>query len=418
VHPAGTGNELMAHDTKPIVYVLGGFGLAILSVAVGVVLVALIDPMHYPDISLACRALGEGGAQCAAGARHAGLVSLLGLGAALALAWGLRPPDGGREPAGTRHERVLPLALGAAAGVATAALVGQITASFSLSRVQEITQHSTVISIANLGFPLLLQLSVLAPSSRVRIGYLAAAVALLCISPFRATFLAAVFFGIVLPAVEALFSGRARRAMLTRRSLSLAAAGVFGAVVLIAGIILYQTAQRSAPLFAAAPSAEHYAGSLVPKLTQRIAYPLYQAHFAEAVASVEPLPSVRDELASKLRLGKHVNLNEALYGMIYGPGSVGETTSLYYGEAAVRTALAPLAWVVAGPLLYVLAWLALRRLRVDAGVLAGLALWRGSLGGVFSVLPAFVIQSAVLLMLCRAPGLGAGARGRTTPEEA
>ncbi|HVA41790.1 MAG TPA: hypothetical protein VNF49_14070 [Candidatus Binataceae bacterium] len=379
---------------------------------------ALIDPMHYPDISLACRALGEGGAQCAAGARHAGLVSLLGLGAALALAWGLRPPDGGREPAGTRHERVLPLALGAAAGVATAALVGQITASFSLSRVQEITQHSTVISIANLGFPLLLQLSVLAPSSRVRIGYLAAAVALLCISPFRATFLAAVFFGIVLPAVEALFSGRARRAMLTRRSLSLAAAGVFGAVVLIAGIILYQTAQRSAPLFAAAPSAEHYAGSLVPKLTQRIAYPLYQAHFAEAVASVEPLPSVRDELASKLRLGKHVNLNEALYGMIYGPGSVGETTSLYYGEAAVRTALAPLAWVVAGPLLYVLAWLALRRLRVDAGVLAGLALWRGSLGGVFSVLPAFVIQSAVLLMLCRAPGLGAGARGRTTPEEA
>jgi len=418
VRLADAGNGLMAHDAKPIVYVLGGFGLAILSVAAAALLVAWIDPLTYPDISLACRALGEGGAQCAAGARHAGLVSLLGLGVALALAWGLRPPDGGREPAGTRHERVLPLALGAAVGLAIAALIGQITATPSLSRVQEITHHSTVISIANLGFPLLLQLSVVAPSSRVRMGYLAAAAALLCISPFRATFLAAVFFGIVLPAVEALCSGRARRGLLTRRSLSLAGAGVLGAVVLVAGIILYQTAQRSAPLFAAAPSAEHYAGSLVPKLTQRIAYPLYQAHFAEAMASVEPLPSVGDELASKLRLGKHVNLNEALYGKLYGPGSVGETTSLYYGEAAARTALAPLAWVVAGPLFYVLAWLALRRLRVDAAVLAGLAIWRGSLGGAFAVLPAFVIQSAVLLVVCRVPGFGAGTHERTTPEEA
>ena len=76
-------------------------------------------------------------------------------------------------------------------------------------------------------------------------------------------------------------------------------------------------------------------------------------------------------------------------------------TSLYYGEAAARTSLPPLFWVIAAPLLYVLAWLLLRRLGVDVGVLAGLAIWRGSLGGAFSVFPAFVIQALVMLCLTR-----------------
>lgn len=404
----------MARHAKPIIYVLGGYGLALLSVSTAALLVAVINPLAYPDISLSCSTLGEGGPQCAAGAQHAGTISLLGLGTALALAWALRP-GADFEPAEVKHDLVLPLALGAAVALAVAALVGEVTSVPSLSRVEEITRHSAVISIANLGFPLLLQLSVMAPSPRVRIGYLAAVAALLCITPFRATFLAAVFFGIVLPAVETLST---RGALLGRRSLWLITGGVLGAVALIGAMILYQTSQRSAPMFSVAPQAERDAGELMSKLIQRIAYPLYQAHFAEVIAVTEPLPSVRNELATKFRLGKGGNLNEALYGKIYGSGSVGETTSLYYGEAAARSALAPIAWVVAGPLLYVLAWLALARFRVEAGVIAGLAIWRGSLGGVFAVLPAFVIQAGVMLVLCRARSLQGDTPERRAPGEA
>lgn len=407
----------MAGETRPIVYVLGGFGLAVLSVAVGTLLAACINPLAYPDIRLACRALGEGGPQCAAGALHAGSVSLLGLCVATALAWALRPPTAAsRGAARLIHERVAPLALGVTTALAIVVLVGQIGSLPSLSRVKEITHHAAVISIANLGFPLLLQLAARAPQLRLRVVYLAAVATLLCITPFRATFLAVLVFGVVLPVVEPVLGKGSWRATLTRRRLALGAGGVLAVGVLVAGLIVYQTAQRSEPLLASAPQAQRYADAIVPKLVQRIAYPIYQAHFAKVLAETERLPSALDEVMAKLRLTKHANLNEALYRRIYGPGSAGETTSLYYGEAAARSALVPLAWVVAAPLLYVLAWLGFARRGFDVGILAGLAIWRGSLTGAFSVLPAFVVQSAVLILLTRAPGLGKVGPRQTTEE--
>jgi hypothetical protein len=59
---------------------------------------------------------------------------------------------------------------------------------------------------------------------------------------------------------------------------------------------------------------------------------------------------------------------------------------------------------VAAPLLLVLIWVVLRKLEVDASLLIGLAIWRGSLGGLIGVMPALAIQLGLYVALCRLLG--------------
>lgn len=393
---------------------LGGFGLALLSVVAGTIVAGSIDPVAFPDIKLVCKALGESGPECVAGTVKAGVVSTAGIVVAMLVTWSMRRALPSAATADAPHALALPLATASAAILGAAYLVAAIVAPPSLSRVAEISQHAALISIVNLGWPIILQLAAMAPDFRTRLGYLASLVALLCITPYRATVLAAAAFGIVFPALAALLSTARESSGFRMRTWSIwrwmaIAAGAIGVTAVAGAMILYQTAERTSPIFRTTVSAGETASSLALKLAQRIAYPIYQAHFAERLGETQALPSALDELASKLRLTRRENLNQQLYRRIYGPGTVGETTSLYYGEAAARTSLAPFAWVVAAPLLYVLAWVLLARMGVDVGILAGLAIWRGSLGGTFSVLPAFVLQVLIIWLLCRLTALRAPA---------
>ncbi|MEO8441521.1 MAG: hypothetical protein ABI547_03485, partial [Betaproteobacteria bacterium] len=59
----------------------------------------------------------------------------------------------------------------------------------------------------------------------------------------------------------------------------------------------------------------------------------------------------------------------------------------------------PLVWTTLAPLVLIWSWLMLRRRGFDAGVLFGIALWRGSLGGLATVFPALILQLFALLII-------------------
>jgi hypothetical protein len=142
----------------------------------------------------------------------------------------------------------------------------------------------------------------------------------------------------------------------------------------------------------------------VAKLGQRVAIPLFQAHLARAYDFDPRMPTLADDLLTKLRLRRALDFNSYLFAATHEGISLGEVTSLYFGEAAVRTTSDPIVWSVAAPLLLVLIWVVLRKLEVDASLLIGLAIWRGSLGGLIGVMPALAIQLGLYVALCRLLG--------------
>src|SRR5262249_25558372 len=134
-------------------------------------------------------------------------------------------------------------------------------------------------------------------------------------------------------------------------------------------------------------------------LKQRIANPLFQAHLAERLSAFTSLPDMAQEVRRKLRLTDEPSLNEFLFRRIYGTGYFGQTPSLFFGEALANSRSHPLVWTTTAPLLLIWGWAMLRHRGLDAGVLFGLALWRGSLGGLATVLPALVLQLSALLAI-------------------
>jgi hypothetical protein len=138
----------------------------------------------------------------------------------------------------------------------------------------------------------------------------------------------------------------------------------------------------------------------IEKLGQRVAIPLYQAHLAQAYALDQQLPSIADELLTKLRLRHTIGINGYLYSINHPTtGDYGETTSLYFGEAALRTTGPPLIWCVIAPFILVLLWALLRAYGYATETLIGIAIWRGSLGGIVAIAPALTFQLAVFMLL-------------------
>jgi hypothetical protein len=167
------------------------------------------------------------------------------------------------------------------------------------------------------------------------------------------------------------------------------------AIAMLGGLLYWQTRGRVTETgkFTSAQSA----------LAQRLAYPLFQAHFASVIAAQVPVPTVADEILGKIRVRRAPNLNEFLYGIVHGTGTVGEMTSLYYGEAAAYSKSPPVIWIFIAPLLIVAAWLILRRFGYETGTLMGVQIWRGSLGGLIPLIPALVLQMLAVVLLCWEP---------------
>jgi hypothetical protein len=215
-------------------------------------------------------------------------------------------------------------------------------------------------------------------------------------SPFRGVILAFFIFAVAIPGIKALLGHRLRSSSDLKRIVkyTIVAAG-FAAIFV--GALYVDTAQRESNLEVGRDAASQ----LQAKITQRVAFPLFQAYAAKRFSEVVILPGPLNEILKKFRLTDKQNLNEYLYSMIYGGGTVGETTSLYYGEAVAASASHPIIWIVVGPLSLVWLWLLLLRAHCDVGALIGIAIWRGSLGGISSVIPALSIQIAIIILLTR-----------------
>jgi hypothetical protein len=206
--------------------------------------------------------------------------------------------------------------------------------------------------------------------------------------------LAVAIFGIAAPAIE--------RAVAHIRSygFEFRQAAIYGSIVLVG--LVAMTAELAIQTKNRTTNLEVTGGAfwqLKEKLRQRIAIPLYQAHLALADDIDQQVPSISDEVLTKLRLRNATGINGYLYQMTHPNATYGETTSLYFGEAALRTAAPPLIWCVVAPFILVLLWVALRRYGYASGALIGIAIWRGSLGGIVGIVPALAFQLALLMVL-------------------
>ena len=367
------------------------FAAIALIVAANGASLALSSPTAAPefhDIGLICRLVNEAADECSAAAIRAGWVMMAGSGLAGAIAWpALRALP--KTPACRIDDGwSARLFLVAVITLLVIHVVFQLDHGPAGSRGDAIERVSHLISAENLAWPLLLQLASTQSKLRSRLLYLALAFYIASLSPFRGVLFAVTLFGVMLPLAGHLRDRENRRGWRSAITNAIGLAAVCG----VLGYLVYaQTANRPGSL----PGNGIYGQTL----KQRIAIPLFQAHLAERLSAFTPLPDMAQEIQRKLRLTDEPSLNEFLFRRIYGAGYFGETTSLFYGEALANSRSHPLVWATLAPLLLVWSWAALRHRGFDAGVLFGLALWRGSLGGLATVLPALVLQLCALLTI-------------------
>lgn len=244
------------------------------------------------------------------------------------------------------------------------------------------------ISIENLTWPLLLQLAFWTDNWRSKIVFLAFLTAIVALSPFRNIVFVLLYFGALVPMATMLIRQRmSRQARLLLLGVAVMATIVGGTIMFIQTMGRYTSAALSSEP-QAIPIAE-----VARAITSRSIVPLVQAVMAEQLSSLSDLPNAKDGLLRKLRLSNAENLNEFLYKRIYAGGDIGEATSLLYGEAAANSGLCGAYWTFSALILLVLVG-RFAEDYIDIGVLIGVAIWRGSMGGLFDVLPALILQVA------------------------
>lgn len=370
--------------------------LIILSVAVALGEAGGMDASQYFDIKAICDRVGETPQACTSAAFNAGIISLIGalLAGVLLLAVVRRYPDGLAPNAVAGRA----FAIFASIVAAWAALNVFLEASspLPLSREEPFWQRPAEISVGNLLWPICIQLANRSGSMRWRLAFLSLLVPILAFSPFRGMLFAVAVFAAVVPLTE--FGIRYVRLNGLSSGLLLkfvAIVVVVGAVV--AQAVIVETLQRTSSLDLAGKSV---GAQFVEKMTQRTTIPLFQAHLAYAKSLDPDLPSFSDELATKFHLRSGRNINSYLFSQTFGT-AIGETTSLLYGESALRTGNSPVVWIIVAPWMLIITWALLRERGFDASTLFALAIWRGSLGGLVSVLPALTIQVVLFYALTR-----------------
>jgi hypothetical protein len=370
-----------------MIYLVTAILLIFVSHAAALLIIKSVDITRYVDIMDICRVLDETTEQCTSSAIDAGWIGCLSaviLLVLLILTYRRFPPSTMAAKVGSR------------AFVALAPLVTLIVGFIYWAEI--FSSHSAAraaaLSLDNLIWPLCLQLANNAITTRWRILFLSLLAPLVAVSPFRGVILAVAIFGIALPVVEREIAHIRSNGFRSRRAaiyLSLLLIGVGG----MTAQLVVDTQKR--------PTSLRVGGGIIPqlveKLGQRVAMPLYQAHLAQAHDLDQQLPSISDELLTKLRLRRAVGINGYLYAMLHDPMSYGETTSLYFGEAALRTIAPPLIWCVVAPFMLILLWALLRRFGYATATLIGIAIWRGSLGGIVAIVPALTFQLALFMLL-------------------
>ncbi len=255
--------------------------------------------------------------------------------------------------------------------------------------------ESALISIENLTWPLLLQLTFWSHQIRwkgVLLAYLAAIVA---ISPFRNAIFSIFYFGALVPLGTTLMLGE----FSSQKTRILSFAAITALLLITSLILVYQTSRRFESEQYEGGPAQSRITKIETALTSRTFTPFFQAAMVEHLArAMVPLPNFLATLEEKFRIGKKENLNEYIYALLYGGQGLGQATTLYYGESVANTRISPIFWQFAAPLALVLAYFLFRPV-CDVGVLIGIALWRSSMGGLFDVVTALSLQLGFCLVL-------------------
>lgn len=252
--------------------------------------------------------------------------------------------------------------------------------------------QSALVSMENLAWPLLLQLTFWSRQVWWKIVFVAFLAAIAAVSPFRNAIFSMFYFGVAVPFGTMLIAGSS----LSRRTRVLSSVATMALFLCASLIVLYQTGRRF--------ESNEYQATPVPSrlalielgLASRALTPFFQATLVDRLArSRQALPDFLASFEQKFQLG-YQNLNEYVYKILYD--GVGQTTTLYYGESAANTRVAPIFWDFGAPLALVLTYFLLRPI-CNVGILISIALWRSSMGGLFDVITALSLQLGFCLVL-------------------
>ncbi|MGB6538449.1 MAG: hypothetical protein WBF58_21095 [Xanthobacteraceae bacterium] len=403
---------------EPLPFLLGAFMVTALA-AVSLAVVAWSPLAEFPEIKHACLITHLAAPDCVAGAFVAGISTFVAFAFVLILALWIMRRDRAATGAPLPARSLLTiLFLVFCFALIAVHLIEREWAPAYGSRIAELERFSNFISLENLTWPLLIQFLLLEREWRIRGAAITALLLIVTLTPYRSVDLAIFMFGILLPLAYSFWDAHCTKwshnALRPVAAWTVLAALV-GTAFLCNGFVDSQARALTGRLISAITNGTSASGtrvtdekqkagelSTLARFRQRLAYPLYQAAIVDHLSKTAALPSILDELRRKFRLSNVPNLNEFVYKMIYpGDASVGETTSLYYGEGAAYFGKAGLIWALGAPLAFVIAWLALVKVRLEASAVLGIALWRSSFAGLITVLPALVLQVAVLFILTR-----------------
>ncbi len=375
------------------------------AVSLAVVVASPLD--KFPEIEHACLVTHLADPDCVAGAYSAGISTLVAFILVVITAlWAMRWLNMSLALPVLVPPLLTKLFLAFFCVLIFAHLVTRELAPAYSSRIGDLSHFSTFTSVENLLWPLLVQLLLLEKDWRLRSTISAVLMLILILTPYRAVSLAIFAFSFVLPLVYLLWA--AYRAAWAKRALWAVAnravlVALVGCAILSDGTVDSQTrAVTATPLAATGHEPGMIELSTMGRVRQRLAFPLYQAAIVSYLSKTTKLPTVIDELERKFRLNDKPNLNEFTYNTIY-PGIVtlGQTTSLYYGEGAAYLGKAGLLWTLGAPLMLVVAWLLLRRAGLEVGAILSIALWRSSFAGLITILPALLFQLSAMFVMCR-----------------
>jgi hypothetical protein len=378
-----------------MVYLASAVALIFLSNAIAVFVIETVDVSSYVDIMVICRLLVETTEQCSQPAVYAGWVGCWSAIILLILLFAVNrkhAPQCFNKVGGAAFVTIAPLCI----AVVACHFVLELRSPWPIYREEIFKYYAAALSLGNLLWPLCLQLAINSMDLKWRISFLCVLAPILAFLPFRGVLFAVAIFGIIIPSFEYAFRQVRRYGV---RSKQVAMCGFFLTVCLSAIILQLSIETRERPTDL--KIAGGFGKQIAERLGQRIAIPLFQAHFAERHELDPGIPTLADELLTKLRLRTATSANGFLYAKSHGGVSFGETTSLYFGEAVLRTTSIPIIWSVVAPWLLILLWTALRGVGYETGALVGIAIWRGSLGGAVSILPSLSIQIALLILICK-----------------
>jgi hypothetical protein len=384
-----------------MIYIWGSLGLLIAYVGSALLAIHVIpDLAAFEDVDLTCRAAALDLESCRRGAECVGWLLLATLIAVCFVAYALdrtRHSDIARTyPLDATMPQCLLLAFLLALAVVLILHNAERVGPVEPADVRIPPRESTFISLENLAWPVLLQLLLWTRIGALKATIIAFLSAVIALSPFRAVLFAALYFGAAIPLVSRLCARPPRARGLPRRAM----AGLAVTVAALALGIIYQTQTRRLQAVDAGEDLSLQPAGLIDALASRTMTPLFQAELAARIVAAQPsgVPTFVDTVASKFSRNNVMNLNKWLYGTLYQTNTGGQTTSMLFGEAVANSGQWPGYWLFSAPLLLILVYIALRNF-LDIQVLVAVALWRGAMGGLFDVLPAFVLQLAFCLAL-------------------